>query len=388
MITDAGKGVPEVVILDPSGNKNSVPVKVRQTTPDLWRCEYLSTVVGLHSVNIFFAGQPIPNSPFGVRISPASDYRKVKASGRGLQATGVRVKDAADFNIYTDGAGEGYPDVQIIGPAGVKETCKITKVEGNIYHCVYNPLKEGRYRVMISFAGHEIHKSPFEVNVGPYKETLIRAYGPGLVGGVVNYPALFTVETNGETGALGFSIQGPSQAKIECHDNGDGSADVRYYPTAPGEYAVHILCDTEDIPKSPYIAHILPKTDYYPEKVEVYGEGVEANGPLKDVPTKFKIDTRKAGSAPLDVKVTEGSSKKVDVQLLEQADGTIDASYIPRSGDRHTVQVNYGGVAVKDSPYRVYVGEPTDACKVLCFGPGIENGLKPGTPTHFNVDAR
>jgi len=388
LITDAGKGVPEVVILDPSGNKNSVPVKVRQTTPDLWRCEYISTVVGLHSVNIFFAGQPIPNSPFGVRISPASDYRKVKASGRGLQATGVRVKDAADFNIYTDGAGEGYPDVQIIGPAGVKETCKITKVEGNIYHCVYNPLKEGRYRVMINFSGHEIHKSPFEVNVGPYKETLIRAYGPGLAGGVVNYPALFTVETNGETGALGFSIQGPSQAKIECHDNGDGSADVRYYPTAPGEYAVHILCDSEDIPKSPYIAHILPKTDYYPEKVEVYGEGVEANGPLKDVPTKFKIDTRKAGSAPLDVKVTEGSSKKVDVQLLEQADGTIDASYIPRSGDRHTVQVNYGGVAVKDSPYRVYVGEPTDACKVLCFGPGIENGLKPGTPTHFNVDAR
>ncbi|XP_066158369.1 filamin-A isoform X3 [Euwallacea fornicatus] len=385
---NAGRGVPEVVILDPSGNKNSVPVKVRQTTPDLWRCEYLSCAVGLHSVNIFFAGQPIPNSPFGVRISPASDYRKVKASGRGLQPTGVRVKDEADFNIYTEGAGEGVPEVQIIGPAGVKENCKITKVEGNIYHCAYHPLKEGRYRVMISFAGHEIHKSPFEVNVGPYKETLIQAYGPGLSGGVVNYPALFTVETNGETGALGFSIQGPSQAKIECHDNGDGSADVRYYPTAPGEYAVHILCDNEDIPKSPYISHVLPQTDYYPEKVEVYGEGVEPNGPQKDVQTNFKIDTRKAGSAPLDVKVTQGNSKKVDVKLVEHADGIIEASYIPKNGDRHTVQVNYGGVAVKNSPYRVYVGEPPDAAKVLCFGPGVEDGVKPGVPTHFNIDAR
>ena len=29
------------------------------------------------------------------------------------------------------------------------------------------------------------------------------AYGPGLEGGVVNQPANFTVETNGETGALG-----------------------------------------------------------------------------------------------------------------------------------------------------------------------------------------
>ncbi|CAG9759879.1 unnamed protein product [Ceutorhynchus assimilis] len=384
----AGKGVPEVVILDPSGNKNSVPVKVRQTSPDVWRCEYISNTLGLHSVNIFFAGQPIPNSPFGVRISPVSDHKKVKASGRGLQQNGVRVKDAAEFNIYTEGAGEGFPEVTIIGPAGVKETCRMNKVDGNVYHCVYNPLKEGRYRVMVTFAGNEIHKSPFEVNVGPYKETVIQAYGPGLNGGVVNYPALFTVETNGETGALGFSIQGPSQAKIECHDNGDGSADVRYYPTAPGEYAVHILCDNEDIPKSPYISQILPHTDYNPEKVEVYGPGVEPNGPHKDIQTKFKIDTKNAGSAPLDVKVTDGNSNKVDVKLLQQSDGLIEASYIPKSGNRHTVQVNYGGVAVKNSPFRIYVTEPIDASKVLCFGPGVENGVKAGSPTHFNIDAR
>ena len=31
----------------------------------------------------------------------------------------------------------------------------------------------------------------------------IKAYGPGLEAGVVGFPANFTVETNGETGALG-----------------------------------------------------------------------------------------------------------------------------------------------------------------------------------------
>jgi hypothetical protein len=70
----------------------------------------------------------------------------------------------------------------------------------------------------------------------------------GLKGGIVNRPAVFTVDTCGETGSLGFSIEGPSQAKINCKDNGDGSADVEYLPTAVGEYAVHILCDKEDIP--------------------------------------------------------------------------------------------------------------------------------------------
>ena len=104
---------------------------------------------------------------------------------------------------------------------------KVGKYTGKTYEAVYHPKKEGRYVVMITYGGKEIPRSPFEVNVGPYKETAIYAYGPGLSGGVVGYPALFTVETNGETGALGFSIEGPSQATIECQDNGDGSADVR-----------------------------------------------------------------------------------------------------------------------------------------------------------------
>lgn len=365
-----------------------MPVKVRQTSPDVWRCEYVSSIVGLHSVNIFFAGKPIPNSPFGVRISPVSDPRKVRASGRGLQPTGVRVRDDADFKIYTEGAGEGHPEVQIIGPGGLKVPVKLQRLDAKTYHAVYQPQKEGRYIVMITFAGQEIYKSPFEVNVGPYKETSIRAYGPGLVGGVVGYPAVFTVQTHGETGALGFSIQGPSQAKIECQDNGDGSADVKYYPTAPGEYAVHILCDNEDIPNSPYIAQILPKTDYNPDKVEVYGPGIEPMGLQKDVPTKFTIDPRQAGSAPVEVKIIDYNNDLVPVHLKQKPDGTIDASYTPTLGSTHTIQVNYGGVATRESPYRVFIAEAVDPTKVQAFGPGLEDGVKANTPTHFNIDAR
>ena len=65
----------------------------------------------------------------------------------------------------------------------------------------------------------------------------------------------------------GFSIEGPSQAKIDCKDNGDGSADVTYWPTMPGEYAVHILCNEQDIPKSPYMADIKPAVDFNAGKV-------------------------------------------------------------------------------------------------------------------------
>jgi filamin len=66
---------------------------------------------------------------------------------------------------------------------------------------------------------------------------------------------------------IGFSIEGPSQARIECNDNGDGSANVRYWPTIPGEYAVHILCNDEDIPRSPFMAWIESPGNYDSNKV-------------------------------------------------------------------------------------------------------------------------
>ena len=55
----------------------------------------------------------------------------------------------------------------------------------------------------------------------------------------------------------------PSQAAINCHDNGDGSADVDYVPTAVGEYAAHILCDNEDIPGKYMVVLQLDLVDSY-----------------------------------------------------------------------------------------------------------------------------
>lgn len=68
--SEAGKGVPEVIILDPNGDKDSVPVKLRQINDNVWRCEYSSNIVGLHSVNIFFNRAHVPGSPFPVQVSP------------------------------------------------------------------------------------------------------------------------------------------------------------------------------------------------------------------------------------------------------------------------------------------------------------------------------
>lgn len=50
------------------------------------------------------------------------------------------------------------------------------------------------------------------------------------------------------TGGLGLAIEGPSEAKMSCKDNKDGSCTVEYVPFTPGDYDVNITFGGQPIP--------------------------------------------------------------------------------------------------------------------------------------------
>lgn len=89
-------------------------------------------------------------------------------------------------------------------------------------------------------------------------------------------------------------------------------------------------------------------------KVEAYGPGLQKTGVVIGQPTEFTIDCRKAGGhAPLDVNVMDEDCKTVDLKVTDLKDGTFKATYKPTKLSKHTVQVNYGAVAIPKSPFRV-----------------------------------
>ena len=95
--------------------------------------------------------------------------------------------------------------------------------------------------------------------------------------GTAGKPCEFTVETKGAgIDSLGFAIEGPSQAEIHCQERSPGICDVRYYPTTPGNYAIHVTCGDEDIPKSPFMVPISPAGDA--KKVYAEGPGLQPEG--------------------------------------------------------------------------------------------------------------
>uniref|UniRef100_A0A8C8SM06 Filamin C n=1 Tax=Pelusios castaneus TaxID=367368 RepID=A0A8C8SM06_9SAUR len=461
---------------------------------------------GCVCVSLGLVGGPrCPSTPRSFLSPAACNPNACRAAGRGLQPKGVRVKEVADFKVFTKGAGSGELKVVVKGPSecqaggaavrgitgpggrcvgrarpwsimgktypalsglgwsqspgetespgqqgeelpacvrplppagqcvtlplpklagsptqslwggscwvpragaaqarlgshhhirlsaeGTEEPVKVREVGDGVYECDYYPTVPGKYVVSISWGGYSIPRSPFEVQVAPEPGTQkVRAWGPGLVTGMVGKSADFVVEAIGtEVGTLGFSIEGPSQAKIECDDKGDGSCDVRYWPTEPGEYAVHVICDDEDIKDSPFIAHIKPATnEYFPEKVKAFGPGLEPTGCIVDKPAEFTIDARGAGKAELKIYAQDAEGLPIDIKIKDNGDNTFRCVYVPTKPIKHTIIISWGGVNIPKSPFRVAVGEGSHPEKVKVYGPGVEKtGLKANEPTYFTVD--
>lgn len=385
----AGTGDVTAIIRDPQGRQNTVEVMMEDKGDSTYRCTYKPTQAGLHTVTVTFGGAEIPKCPFNVDVGPACVPGACRATGRGLQPTGMRVKQVGDFKVTTKNAGSGDLKVTIKGPNG-EEPVKLIRSEDGIFSYEYHPQTPGKYTVSITWGGQHIPKSPFEVVVGQKAgPQQIRAWGPGLEGGIVGKPATFVVETIGpDVGVLGFAIEGPSQAKIQCEDQNDGSCDVSYLPQEPGEYAIHVTCDEEDIEHSPFMALILPDDNSSnADKVQAFGPGLEKTGCVVHKPAEFTVQAKDAGKGPLKITAQDGEGHPVEVKVRNKGDGQYQCSYTPTSSLKHTVAITWGGVSIPNSPFRVNVGKGSHPTKVKLFGPGVEKtGLKANEPTHFTVD--
>ncbi len=133
------------------------------------------------------------------------------------------------------------------------------------------------------------------------------------------------------------------------------------------------------------------------EQCRAHGPGLEGGEAL--IPGLFVIEARNArgelipmGGFPFSAKCTDPAGREIPVQLKDNADGTVDASYVPLHQGNHIVTVQLsgqdiggaGGPASK-SPFKVLIGAAqVDATKTQIYGPGVERG-NVGQPAKFTV---
>ncbi|NWI42926.1 FLNC protein, partial [Picathartes gymnocephalus] len=387
--SQAGEAELTIEIRSEAGVK--AEVLVQNNRDGTYAITYTPACAGAYTITINYGGLPVPNCPVRVTVDPAIDTSSVKVYGKGVEPRGVLREVSTEFTVDARAlAPTGGPHVRarVLNPSGTPIDTFVTDLGDGTYRVEYTPFEEGLHLVEVTYDDVAVPKSPFRVGVAEGCDpTRVRAHGPGLESGLVGTANHFTVETRGAgTGGLGLAIEGPSEAKMSCKDNKDGSCAVEYVPFTPGDYDVNITFGGHPIPGSPFRVRVRDAVDA--SKVTCSGPGLGPSVRAR-LPQSFTVDVSAAGRAALEVTLLGPTGLPEPVEIRDNGDGTHKVTYTPATDGPYTVSVKYGGQEVPRSPFKVTALPTHDASKVRASGPGLSAGGIPASlPVEFTIDAR
>jgi len=164
---------------------------------------------------------------------------------------GVFLDSPTDFTVdakSVTSSGTGNVECILTAPSGRSARCPVKNMANGTYQVQYAPYEQGLFLRLLIIKSHffcsgvqkldvtyeniPVPGSPFRIDAKPGSDSKrVRAYGPGLESGTTNEPTTFTIETKGAgQGSLGLAIEGPSEAKMICKDNQDGTCIMEYLP--------------------------------------------------------------------------------------------------------------------------------------------------------------
>ncbi|NWV02632.1 FLNC protein, partial [Ptilonorhynchus violaceus] len=386
--SQAGEAELTIEIRSEAGAK--AEVLVQNNRDGTYAITYTPACAGAYTITINYGGLPVPNCPVRVTVDPAVDTSSVKVYGKGVEPRGVLREVGTEFTVDARAlAPTGGPHVraQVLNPSGTPIDTFVTDLGDGTYRVEYTPFEEGSQHPHRTPSPGQASSIPHE---GPPERDLpipCPTHGPGLESGLVGTANHFTVETRGAgTGGLGLAIEGPSEAKMSCKDNKDGSCAVEYVPFTPGDYDVNITFGGHPIPGSPFRVRVRDAVD--PSKVTCSGPGLGPSVRAR-LPQSFTVDVSAAGRAALEVTLLGPTGLPEPVEVRDNGDGTHKVTYTPATDGPYTVAVKYGGQEVPRSPFKVTALPTHDASKVRASGPGLSAGGIPASlPVEFTIDAR
>ncbi len=349
---DTGLAPMEVQVTTPAGETSTVELSPTDEQ-GVFSGSYAPKEVGHYGVEVKFAGEQIPDSPFCV---PIGDPTKVQLSGPGLERA---FKDADNvIDVFTEGAGPGEIGAEFQGPQGAAPVdYSVQAVSDNHHQLHYTPHDTGDYKVTVTYGGFPVE--PKEKVVPCVDPSLVKV--DGLESGIlVGEPAQFTVDTTkAGPGDVDVAIQTVEGEAVPCTVSQDapGKYTVSYKPTKSGQHEVDVKFCDQDVEGSPFFIEVSN-----PGAVRAYGPGLEKA--IAQEPAKFTVDAAKAGEGAVGLSI-EGPAE-CDMDCKDNKDGTFSVTYVaPRPGI-YNVNLKFADKDVPGSPFEVKCQRPPpDASKCV-----------------------
>uniref|UniRef100_A0A1I7X8A1 Structural protein n=1 Tax=Heterorhabditis bacteriophora TaxID=37862 RepID=A0A1I7X8A1_HETBA len=217
-----GSCKPQLLICDFDGNNLYHTVTMKN--PNSFIVKYIPERVGPHKLIL------------NVKDIVTGDITSIKGSERRIQ------RSITKFKTYRVGITLKSTTIDDGSYLNVKS---LIREDRFIFE--YTPLTDGEYEVNVMNNRRHVGQSPYKVNVSSMTTSRVRAFGPGLEGGMAEHQSIFNVETNGDTDSLGI-------------------------------YKVNVLSCGEHIPASPFVVMVDAFNPlFHPTATQVYWKVLSDN---------------------------------------------------------------------------------------------------------------
>uniref|UniRef100_A0A1I8HK23 FLNC protein n=1 Tax=Macrostomum lignano TaxID=282301 RepID=A0A1I8HK23_9PLAT len=241
------------------------------------------------------------------------------------------------------------------------------------------PLCEGPAEVAVTFAGQPIPGSPFRVAVRPRCEPgAVVATGPGVrpPGGPsgslpASLPAAFKVDArDAGPGELRVAVADPDgravpvSTEVLSDNGGGGGGDTGgggvtaccYTPHLTGVHTVTVTYEGQHVPGSPFAVRSEATGDADKVRLLVPPQATV----VADTEASIMVDASGAGDGGITCRITTSNDSELDIDLEENADGTVSLYYTPRIPGMQAIEIRFGGQLIPDGELQQMVIEEAE----------------------------
>ena len=317
--------------------------------------------VGIYTINVKWGNEPIPGSPFEIRVVDLT--RCIITSD--VPDT-VQIDQSKTISIDSTGAGPGTFSVYFDGKessdfleADIVKLDEMDEEKKDMYRINFIGKALGESNVLVKWGGYNIQKTPFILNVCNAKECSIDAEEMLQKPLQVGVPFNFKVNSDGAgKGKLQIRPEQSSTAqyKIEIQPAADGIHSVTCTPWSVGPQTLVVMWGDEQVPDSPLKFSVCD-----PKKCKITGlPDTDYTAALSEE-INFSIDYTDAGPGELNVavKLPDESEEIIEGEPDDETKKIMHYKYSPDTPGTLQMSLDFNGISLLPQPWVCEVPDPT-----------------------------
>ena len=361
----AGLGELFVEVDGPGGH---VDTDIEAVSKNVFDVTYIPTGTGTHHINIYYADDPIPGSPYAVDVVAPADASKCRVSN--LPEGRLHVGSTYSFDIDATKAGSGKMTALAHGPT-VPEYCSIKECGGNLYAVDFIPADTGPLKVEITYGGERLPQSPLEFTCNDPTKVKVNCRAIESGSYLTMEPIMFMVSAaNAGEGDLLATVQTTAcEEPVELKDQGEKSYLFSYSPREGGLYAIDITFDGTEIPDMP-IRIFVDDSNHFSKVVVTQPIANVMGAYFVETPHNYEVITTGAGRDVLKVtSIGSNTGLEPTIKISDDSNEQFTVVLTASEPDEYIVNMQWGGKDIPASPFKLLIEGKPQPENVVCVGP-------------------